>query len=162
MGEVAVCKPLWDPRGTLEKLKSEARLFPPALQRSLIERFLWEAGFSLRIAEKGIMRGDFAYVAGCCFRSCMCVLQTLFALNEEYWLNEKGALELASRFALVPHDLKPRMESVWSHIYSGSSSLQTATDVLAGVVQETDELLQCQALRQTGPEQGLSELKGEE
>jgi predicted nucleotidyltransferase len=37
-----------------------------------------------------------------------------FALNREHWMNEKGALALASRFNLVvPPRFKERVERVW-------------------------------------------------
>lgn len=142
MGEIAICKPLWDPHGTLSRLKSETRPFPRALKQALIDRFFWEADLSLRIAEKGLKRDDVTYVAGCCFRSSMCILQTLFALNEEYWLNEKGALDLAARFALAPQNLRGRVESAWSHIHPGSPSIQSAIEILNAIVHETAELLQ--------------------
>ena len=90
MGEVAVCRPLWDPHGTLQTLKAQTDPYPPALQRAVMDKFTWEARFSLDTARKSAARGDAEYVAGCCFRSAACLMQTLFALNRRYLLNERA------------------------------------------------------------------------
>ena len=102
MGEVHVCRPLHDPRGTLAQLKTLAAVYPPALKQALINKYLFEAQFSLDIARKPAQRGDAAYVAGCLFRCVACLVQVLFALNEQYFLNEKGSVDAIEGFALHP------------------------------------------------------------
>jgi hypothetical protein len=98
MGEIAICEPLLDPHGTIATLKARTRPYPPALREAIERAFGWEADFCVKIAEKALPRGDAAYVTGCCFRGAMCILQVLFARNGEYWLNEKGAAEIAERW----------------------------------------------------------------
>jgi hypothetical protein len=65
-------------------LKNKIHPYPRALQKAVIQNFAWEISFSIEIAKKSIERADVAYASGCCFRGVMCVLQVLFALNNEY------------------------------------------------------------------------------
>src|SRR5690348_15712660 len=96
MSEIAVCRAYWDPQGAIAELKRQTVPYPPRLKEAIIGKFWWEADFSLQIARNALARGDVAYVAGCCFRSVGCLLQTLFALNEQYWLNKKGATAMTA------------------------------------------------------------------
>ncbi len=101
MGEVAMCKVLCDPLGALATLKKKTQPYPPALKRALT-RMAWEAGFSLSMLPKTIARDDGAYLAGHVFRAIICMTQALFALNEQYCLNEKGSVQLAATFPQCP------------------------------------------------------------
>ncbi len=141
LGEVAVCQSLWDPRGTLAQLKAQTSPYPPALKAALIQRFGWEADFSIKTAEKSIKRGDVTYAAGCCFRAVACVLQTLFALNETYWLNEKGALALAATFPLCPSDLQTRVEAGFTNLSAAPDALAAAIARFEEIVRDTEKLL---------------------
>lgn len=114
MGEVAVCRPLWDPRGRVAALKALAEPYPAALRRAIIERFFWEADFSLRIAAGARARADRAYFAGACFRAVACLTQCLFALNSAYCLNEKGAVERAASFPRSPSDYAGRVAGAFA------------------------------------------------
>jgi predicted nucleotidyltransferase len=105
MGEVHVCRPLHDPGGSLAQLKTLTAAYPPALKHTLINKYLFEAQFSLEIARKPAQRGDAAYVAGCLFRCVACLVQVLFAVNEQYFLNEKGSVAAAETFRLHPNGL---------------------------------------------------------
>jgi hypothetical protein len=74
------------------------------LRRTLIDKFLFEADFSLQDAEKSARRGDVAYVTGSLYRTIACLTQVLFAVNERYCTNEKGALRDVGGFARAPED----------------------------------------------------------
>ena len=102
MGEVHVCRPLHDPSGALARLKALTADYPPLLKQVLINKYLFEAQFSVDIARKPAQRGDAAYVAGCLFRCVACLVQVLYALNEEYFLNEKGSVAAIPALALHP------------------------------------------------------------
>jgi predicted nucleotidyltransferase len=104
MGEVHGCRALHDPSGTLAQLKRLAAAYPPALKQGLINKYLFEAQFSVDTARKPAQRGDAAYVTGCLFRGVACLVQVLFALNEEYFLNEKGSVAAIDAFALHPEE----------------------------------------------------------
>ena len=114
MGEVAISLPHYDPDGVLEALKTKTKPYPTELKEVTINTFAWEITFSLLVAKKSIIRGDVAYAAGCCFRSVACMNQVLFALNQEYLLNEKGAVAIANSFAFSPQNYQQRVESAFA------------------------------------------------
>lgn len=142
LAEVALCQPLDDPRGQLATLKALASPYPPALQRAIIERVWWEADFSLRVGQKGVGRGDAAYVAGCCFRGVACLLMALFALNREHWMNEKGALALAARFPIAPEYLQSRVGAIFAQIDEAPGALAAALSLLDALIRDTERLIE--------------------
>lgn len=97
---------------------------------TIAQIYSWEISFSLVIAEKAIARGDIAYAAGCYFRSVACMNQLLFALNEEYLLNEKGAVAVANSFALCPRDYQERVESAFALLAVDPKSIVDAISIL--------------------------------
>ena len=133
MGEVAICLPLHDPYNVLDALKRQTTPYPIQLKQATINTFAWEISFSLFIAQKAIARGDVAYAAGCCFRSVACMNQVLFALNEEYLLNEKGAVAVANSFALCPQNYQQRVESVFALLAADAKSMMDAIAILEGI-----------------------------
>ncbi|SFS57768.1 protein of unknown function [Paenibacillus sp. BC26] len=134
MGEAAACRILWDPQGRIEQLKSLCHPYPDALQRAVADTFMWEAGFSIANAHKGVKRGDVSYVAGHLFRTVSCTAQVLFALNRTYMLNEKGAVAACARFPISPADLANR-------IHRSYALLSPERTILASAVQEMDALV---------------------
>ncbi len=142
MGEVATCRVLFDPRGALAALREKTVPYPPALRQAVIDAFFWESDFSLRIARKGAEQGDTAYVAGCCFRALSCMLQTLFALNGIYWLNEKGALDLAENFPRRPPNLRAKVEAAFAALGGDSRDLDAAVERMAELSREISALIE--------------------
>jgi hypothetical protein len=136
LAEVALCRPLWDPHGKVEKMKAQVIPYPPLLKKAIIDSFWWEVDFSLGIARKSIPRGDVTYAAGSCFRAVTCLMQVLFAVNEQYWMNEKGALALADGFAKTPVRLRERVEDAFSQLNSSGESIASAINILRNVVDE--------------------------
>jgi predicted nucleotidyltransferase len=139
MGEVAMCVPLYDPDGVLEALKTQTTPYPIGLQQATIDKFAWEISFSLLLAHKSVARGDVAYAAGCCFRSVACMNQVLFALNEDYLINEKGAVAIANRFALRPLNYQQRLESVFALLGTDPSSILNAIAILDGIERDLSQ-----------------------
>ena len=107
--ELATCKILWDPYGEISALKKRLTPYPLCMAKALVTKFLWEAEFSASIAEKAVARNDSTYAVGCGFRAAMCLAQTLFALNGQFWLNEKGAIQMVETFESVPFDWEKRV-----------------------------------------------------
>ncbi|WP_407184707.1 DNA polymerase subunit beta [Bradyrhizobium centrosematis] len=120
MGEIAYCQPLHDPQGLIARLKSIALPYPRRLREALIQRFQWEILFGVENAELAIARGDRTHIAGCLYRSLSCIAQVLFALNERYLINEKGALHEAARLPLTIPQLAERADDVWQMIGKGA------------------------------------------
>jgi len=141
LAEVAVCQPLWEADGKLSALKERVHPYPLALQKALIQKFAWEVDFALQTGRKSIARNDVTYAAGCCFRAVACMLQVLFALNQEYWLNEKGALLIADKFPLRPERLKERIEEAFTILSAEGQSIAKAIGLLEEVNRDVDALL---------------------
>jgi predicted nucleotidyltransferase len=116
MGEVAVCRPLHDPRSLIAELKALTSPYPDALRHALLKMFLWEVLFAIENAEIAIARREQTHIAGCAYRALCCAGQVLFALNRRYLINEKGALGEAAGFAHTIPGLTERVGHVWSAI----------------------------------------------
>lgn len=136
LAEVALCRPLWDPHATVEASKSQVIPYPPGLKRAIVNTFWWEVDFSLTIAGKSVKRGDVTYAAGSCFRAVTCLLQVLFAVNEQYWMNEKGAVALADGFEKAPVRLRERVEDAFLQLNSSGESIAAAISILRDVAGE--------------------------
>ncbi|MCC5633286.1 nucleotidyltransferase domain-containing protein [Nostoc sphaeroides CHAB 2801] len=130
MGEIAICQALYDPDGVLEALKLKTKPYPSGLKQVTIDTFAWEISFSLMVAKKAIARDDVLYAAGCCFRSVACMNQVLFALNEDYLLNEKGAVAIAAKFTICPTDYQQRVEQAFTLLAASSKSITEAIAIL--------------------------------
>ena len=141
LGEVALCKPLYDPEGIIAELKGKVTPYPDALQKAIFASFAWEIDFSVGIAKKSIERADVNYAAGCCFRAVMCMVQVLFALNKEYWMNEKGAINITDRFAIKPADFRNRVGEVYRLLEASPEAIEKAVTLLKGLSEEVYGLL---------------------
>jgi hypothetical protein len=147
MSEIAVCRAYWDPQGAIAELKRQTVPYPPRLKEAIIGKFWWEADFSLQIARNALARGDVAYVTGCCFRSVGCLLQTLFALNEQYWLNEKGATAMAAGFPQGASRVQARIDAAFAQLTAAPAALTAAVEILAALLDEVAPLVRAQAAR---------------
>ena len=127
LGEIAICQPLIDAYGDVSALKALAIPYPPEMKQSLIRNGLWEAGFALDTSRKSALRGDVFHVVGGLFRCAVCLAQALHALNEVYWLNEKGAIRAADTFPLHPHDWEARISGVLGQ--SGQTPMELAASL---------------------------------
>ncbi|MEH1831631.1 MAG: nucleotidyltransferase domain-containing protein [Nostoc sp.] len=133
MGEIALCQALYDPDGVLEALKAKTKPYPVGLKQATIDTFAWEISFSLLVAKKAIARDDVVYAAGCCFRSVACINQVLFALNEDYLLNEKGAMAVANKFAICPQDYQQRVEQAFALLAADAKSITEAIAIIEAI-----------------------------
>ena len=139
--EIALCKVLWDPSGVIGQLKSKTIPYPFAFQQSIIQKFFWEASFSLENGQKGVYKKDLSYIAGCCFRSISCLNQVLFAINENFLMNEKGAVAIANSFSIVPSKYSHRINEIFTLITEDPECLKTALNLIRDLIQETEHLL---------------------
>lgn len=139
-GEIATAQALHDPRGFVAASKAALDPYPEALRARAIARFSDEARFFLLIAQKAAGKGDVTYVAGCAFRAASCFLQVVFATNREWLLNEKGALALASKFAVTPKDLRLNLEAAFAELASGPQGLISALGAIGELVDEAASL----------------------
>ena len=114
MGELAVCKILWDKQGKIIALKQVAEKYPPKLKRAIIGFFTFEAEFSLMFAESNSKKNDVYYVTAHIVRTISALNQVLFAVNEEYCLNEKKAVGMIEHFNIHPLGYKDKINSIFA------------------------------------------------
>ena len=130
MGEVSLCRSLYDPGGVIAELKAATLPYPDTLREALLSTFLWEVLFSIENAEIAVSGGDQNHIAGCVHRALCCMGQALFAINRRYLINEKGALAEAATFPCTIRELRDRSRNVWAAV--GKSIFATAlTDLRA-------------------------------
>ena len=142
MGEVALCRPLHDPRGSIAELKALTSPYPEKLREALLKTFLWEVLFSIENGEIAIARGEQTHIAGCAYRALGCIGQVLFALNRRYLINEKGALAEAAGFPHTVPRLLDRTSRAWAAIgeyafATALSDLRTLDGELRALVETT-------------------------
>ncbi|WP_028551947.1 nucleotidyltransferase domain-containing protein [Paenibacillus sp. UNC451MF] len=145
LAEIALCKVLWDPSDIIGKLKSRTIPYPTAFQEATIHKFFWEATFALDNAYKGIYKKDLSYIAGCCFSSVSCLNQVLFAINETYLMNEKGATAIADSFSVVPRKYFQRISEIFTLITKDQESLKKAINMMEELIQETENLMKAKS-----------------
>lgn len=138
MGEVALCVPLHDPEGRIATLKAATSPYPRALRDALIRKFDWEILFAIENAELAAARAEQTHVAGCVYRALACTAQVLFALNERYLINEKGALQEAATLPRTIPDIAKRASDLWRLI--GSGELRVALAGLRAIERDVKEL----------------------
>jgi predicted nucleotidyltransferase len=143
MGEVALCRPLHDPKTVIAELKNATEPYPDKLRETLLRTFLWEVLFSIQNAEIAIPRGEQTHIAGCTYRALCCIAQVLFALNRRYLINEKGALMEAAGFPATLFDLDNRVGRIWAAI--GTSAFASAVADLRAIEAELQALVRATA-----------------
>jgi hypothetical protein len=131
MGEVATCRPLFDPSGVIAALKREAWPYPEALRDALVARFGWEVGFAVENAEIAARRAERTHIAGCAYRALSCAAQVIFALNGRYLINEKGAVAEAAASPISIPGLAEAEAELWRSI--GEGDLEGALGRLRGL-----------------------------
>jgi predicted nucleotidyltransferase len=114
MGELAICKILWDKQGIISARKSVAEQYPPKLKDAILSFFGFEAEFSLMFAESNAKKNDVYYVTAHIVRSISALNQVLFAANEEYCLNEKKAVGMIDSFKIHPLGYRDKVNSIFA------------------------------------------------
>ncbi len=125
LGELAVCKVLWDKEGNISALKSVAEQYPPKLKKAIIGFFGFEAEFSLMFAESNAKKRDVYYVTAHIVRAVSALNQVLFAVNEEYCLNEKKAVGMIDNFNIHPFGYKDKINSIFMAVGADNANACT-------------------------------------
>jgi len=141
MGEISICKILIDSKGKIAKLKSKTVPYPQPLKNAIVGYFMFEASFSLMFAEDNIDKDDAYYVCGHSFRSISCLNQVLFAINEEYCINEKKAIRMIDNFDIKPRDYKKRIDKIITLLSSNKEDTRKAVNILEELIEETKKLI---------------------
>ncbi len=108
LAETDVCAVLHDEEGIIAALKRRIWPYPEPLKRAIINRFAWACEFDLSHGRKSAALGDAYVTIGCLTRCAAHLVQVLYALNERYFLTDKGALQEAAGFQVAPEDFAAR------------------------------------------------------
>jgi predicted nucleotidyltransferase len=140
LAEIFHCEALHDPEGVIGDLKSRVSPYPAALKREIIRKYLFDSRFMLDLGKKSAGRGDVFHVAGCLFRCIAAMVQVLFALNERYFMNEKGAVAAIDSFPLRPAFFAARSASLLGECGCDPASLAARTEEATRLLEETEQL----------------------
>ena len=128
-GETHFCRPLYDPAGEPNALKTLVETYPPRMRQALIDKHLFDAQFEIEISLGPAGRSDFAYVSQCLARATGFMVLVLYALNQRFFLNEKNAFIESEHFALHPDNFHSAVERILGSL--GNSSAEMTRSVMA-------------------------------
>jgi hypothetical protein len=109
---------------TIQQLKSKVIQYPQILKHNIINGYLWNAEFSLEIANKASNRGEVYFVAGCITRIASCLIQVLYALNETYFIGDKRIYKDEEQFINKPLNFTQRLNSILGAIGCDNNKLE--------------------------------------
>ncbi|MBM3724989.1 MAG: nucleotidyltransferase domain-containing protein [Acidobacteria bacterium] len=138
--ETHFCVPLHDPWGEIARLKQAVAVYPGPLKARILQDGLWGAEFSLWSGEGFAASGDVLNTAGSLARASHYLTHAMFALNEEYLLNDKHVNRLLNGFSKVPHGCAERLAEILSRPGRSPEELRAALDSLRGLWAEAVEL----------------------
>jgi hypothetical protein len=136
-GETRCCIPLHDPAGEIARLKASVAVYPEALKQRITQESLWGAEFSMWSCDRFATSADVYNAAGCMTRAAQYLVHALFALNEEYLLNDKHVHRMLARFAKIPRSCGARLAGVLARPGRDAGELQDSLDSLRQLWAET-------------------------
>jgi hypothetical protein len=140
LAETKYCLPLFDPQQLLQKLKRSVEIYPAALQQKMIQNCLAIGEFTLVHAHGFAEHGDILNTVGCLIKIAFVLLQSLFALNVEYYFGDKGSLEAIARFPLRPEGFSNRLRDLLAMPMQTQLDLKFATLQIQSLWKETVSL----------------------
>jgi predicted nucleotidyltransferase len=139
-GEIHVCRPLFDPTGTVARFKLLVSEYPEKFRTAAARKHLFDAEFEIMIAAKPAERIDVMYVAGCLFRAAGFMTLVLYALNRRFYLNEKGAFAESRGFAIKPARFHDTVASVLGNVGTSRVELAASVDSFQSLAAEMRQL----------------------
>lgn len=133
-GELASSLLIYARDKEFQLLKTKAEQYPQKLQEVIIQQHLFEAGFSLMLANKAFDTQDMYYITGHIFRSISALNQVLFAKNAVFFLNEKKALKRIDHFDYAPSHYEDRIHIILALLQSDTlSAFERLNELIAEV-----------------------------
>ncbi len=131
-----------DPNKQIIKLKHKTKPYPKALKKdTIISYFMFETYFPLVFIKDNLDKNDISYIAARCFRTVSCLNQVLFAINEEYCINEKKAVQIIGNFTCKPQSYKKKINRLFTLISTDQNYMLQAVETLQELVSETERLI---------------------
>lgn len=143
LAETKYCVPLLDEIDLLADLKNEVVAYPQKLKAKVIRDSLWSAEFTLIHAADFAERGDVFNTVGCLTRTAFYLVQVLFALNEEYYFGDKGALPAIDQFPKGPEAFSAQIETILAHPGRDADALLASTRTFDGLRHNVASVVEC-------------------
>ena len=140
LGETHFCRPIFDRDGNLARLKAMVAEYPEKMRTALVRKHLFDSAFHLEIAHKPAARADIMYVSQCLATATGFMTLVLYALNRQFFMNEKSAFLQSARFAIRPPGLHERVEKILGAIGTDASALTASVDALRKVHRDLAKL----------------------
>jgi len=150
LAEIKCCLPLSDPQHLIQKLKRSVEIYPAVLRQKMILDCLTIAEFTIFHAHGFADRGDILNTVGCLTKIAYVLLQSLFALNVEYYFGDKGSLEAVDRFTLQPRGFSKRLQELLAMTMQTQLALKLATLQMQTLWRETVGLTEGQYIPKFG------------
>jgi hypothetical protein len=135
LGEVDTANPILDPREELHDLKEAVRPYPTRLKANLITGFLWGAEHTLKTIGLSAERNDIYAALGGLTRASAMLCFAIYAMNERYYISDRGALDQMATFAITPPHCHARI-----HDALRDPHLSGAVEQLGLLLSETRQL----------------------
>jgi hypothetical protein len=139
-GETHICVPLHDPDGEIARLKESVATYPIALRNRVVQDSLWGAEFSLWSCRNFAKGADVYGAAGCLTRVAQYLIQALFAMNGEYFVNDKHAKRTVAGFAAQPQNFNCRLAAALAQPGANPDELSRSADLMTALWREAYEL----------------------
>lgn len=139
--ELGICVPLFERGSVLGDLRAQARVYPEALRRRIVQDFLWSIEFSLgAFVPKYAAAGDAYGFAGCASRICFQLVQVIYALNSRWPPPDRVTLNGAALLSQLPLNFAERVQRVLAHIGSNATVQTDVAEQLRELWTETVRL----------------------
>ena len=126
VGETHFCRPIVDREGKLTRLKSMVAEYPEKMRTALVRKHLFDSAFHLELAGKSAARGDIMYVSICLATATGFMALVLYALNRQFYLNEKSAFLQSAEFPIRPAQLHDRVAKLLGTIGTDVAALKAS------------------------------------
>jgi hypothetical protein len=93
-------------------MKNEVKYYSKKLKHSVIKNSLWSAEFTLLHLDSFYAKQDIFNIYGCLTRALKNIFDTLYAVNEEYIIGYKRALDELENMKKIPANLRIKMENI--------------------------------------------------
>ncbi len=140
VGETHFCLPIFDRDGKLARLKAMVAEYPEKMRVALVRKHLFDSAFHIEIAAKPAARTDIMYVSECLSTATGFMTLVLYALNRQFYLNEKSAFLQSAGFAIRPPRIHERVAKILGTIGSDASVLAASVDAMREVHRDLAKL----------------------
>jgi hypothetical protein len=114
LGETYYCHTLYDPYDVIKDMKGQVAAYPLKLKKTIVQRALWSAEFSIWQSVKYAKKQDMYNAGGCFTRALKNIVEALYALNEMYFIGDNNSIQRIEQAPKCPDRIKEQIDSILS------------------------------------------------